>query len=439
MIRRLLWFIVGFLLAAVFTIANAETIPATSSAVQPKDGFVVSGRNVWGDTALLACQHVSASGYLNAIGNCYYSGGYIGPVVAGKSCYNSAGTQTNCGTELTCPAGQNWTLTGSQCIRPDCVAPQTRQSDGTCKQICPASELGNFWYSHVKGAPPWGTFCVSGCEKVVSGPIMDSANPNGEYYYSGNVVTERGKESMTGGTCSAGSSSPPPSLSGGNQPPTPPKKPPCAAGEGVLTTSTGQVRCVPAGTPSAEKPRVGTSTSVDKKSDGSTATNTTTTTCSGEGACSSTTTTTITGAGGGSTPGAAGTPGTSTKDTDSSGAVGGAGGAGEGCDPSKQMCSKPDAEGLYTKKDVKIDAPLKTFADGVRASALGQNTGGFFTVSVPSGSCPQWSTSVNVLNRTFSVDLRPYFCTQQALDMMNVIGNVLMVVAAFGAFRWAIL
>lgn len=41
-----------------------------------------------------------------------------------------------------CPTGQNWTLSGSTCTRPDCVAPEVRDpATGQCVIKCPTDQV----------------------------------------------------------------------------------------------------------------------------------------------------------------------------------------------------------------------------------------------------------------------------------------------------------
>ena len=62
---------------------------------------------------------------------------------------------------------------------------------------------------------------------------------------------------------------------------------------------------------------------------------------------------------------------------------------------------------------------------------------GFFTITTPSGGCPNWVINVAFLNVT--IDLSQYFCTGTAINMMDLVGSVLLALASFVAFRWAIL
>lgn len=52
-----------------------------------------------------------------------------------------AGACKNTVTVYTCPAGQSWTLSGTTCTRPDCVAPEVRDpATGQCAIKCPTGQ-----------------------------------------------------------------------------------------------------------------------------------------------------------------------------------------------------------------------------------------------------------------------------------------------------------
>lgn len=324
-----------------------------------------------------------------------------------------------------CPDA-SWTLSGTTCTRPDpCTA-----GDVVSFQAFGGWSVGKgpLW-----GAPTSTMTCDGQCTVQVTASAGCSGTQGTVDSPQVNWCNVTGTK--TGGQCTASPIEP------GAVPAIPQHAPPCAEGEGVATSSTGKVLCVPEGTPAAEPPKVGKKEETKTNPDGSSSTTTTITTCTGAGSCSSTTTINNTGAGGGSGPGAvpgqAGPVGTTTQQTDTKADEGTP--DPEGCDPTKQMCSAPGTSGLYTKKTETMAGPLTRFAEGVRNSTMGSNATGFFSVTVPTGSCPDWSASVNVLGGTFGVDMRPVFCSQTALSMMNVIGTVLMAVAAFAAFKWAIL
>ena len=290
-----------------------------------------------------------------------------------------------------------------------------------------------------------GTFCSpDGCTVMFSGTWPTGKDAQGGLYGTGSLQYVGGGNK---GECTGASA--PSQLP--DSTPTDSTSPPCKAGEGVLTSSSGKVACVPPGTPGSSPPKVGTKTSVEEFPDGSKRTTETTTTCTGD-ACSSTTKVTNTpgqssgggsGTGTGTDPGTApqsGPPGTTTKTTDTTAANGGsADKQAEGCDPSKDFCGAPDVGELYSKKAETFQGPLERFATGVRTSMVATGATNFFNVTIPSGSCPRWAGSFGVMGGTIAVDMTPIFCSDTAQRVMQIIGSVLMVVAAFAAFRWAIL
>ena len=142
-LRLLMYFFVGFMLSAVSLLSYAETIPANTETVtngQPT-GWKTQG-NLLKTSALLACQDwggssayvVSTTGGMNGAGYCrvgsYETGGSLLIACAAGSSANASGLCT--GTAYICPAGQNWTLSGANCTRPDCAAGTTRGANGVC-------------------------------------------------------------------------------------------------------------------------------------------------------------------------------------------------------------------------------------------------------------------------------------------------------------------
>lgn len=154
--RSLVYFLVGFLLAFNVVFAFAETVPAAAGYILvnaiPIGGSAFSVNGSKASTAQQAC--VKSGG----VGSNYVGGPVTvttipGNYSAGVTCdlpngtsravnytlscppgYSvTSGSSGSCGQgPFTCPTGQNWTLFGSTCTRPDCESPQTRQTDGTC-------------------------------------------------------------------------------------------------------------------------------------------------------------------------------------------------------------------------------------------------------------------------------------------------------------------
>lgn len=56
--------------------------------------------------------------------------------------------------QYVCPTGQNWTLTGANCTRPDCVLPQIRNiTTGVCGMSCPDDNLKGYRLSSTSSLP----------------------------------------------------------------------------------------------------------------------------------------------------------------------------------------------------------------------------------------------------------------------------------------------
>lgn len=178
-VRLALYFVLGIFLGAYAVLSHAETVTADLSPVGTLSG-PISTKYYRGGTAgtplydsfTSTCEAVrSIAGY--SLGSC--SDVPVNPVPiatsawnAGTCKFNNGGTCNYAGSATvistcpsfytmsypggvptclnsvavsTCQPNQNWTLSGSNCTRPDCVAPQTMQSDGTCKApACPSGQ-----------------------------------------------------------------------------------------------------------------------------------------------------------------------------------------------------------------------------------------------------------------------------------------------------------
>lgn len=429
------------------------------------------------------CSDVPASQWANAqaTGTCYYNN--TGTNCAGMpaaqpignwkcpSGYTTgAGICTNSTTVYQCPTGQNWTLSGTQCTRPDCVAPQVRQTDGSCVAPCPMWS-GVDDPSIPTNQPstcqcPAGTAWNVGCRKKCTGSNAgDSANAGwdivlpkgstegcwggcGVQHVSGayNILKDGSRAApatYTGWACAGNGAGTATTNDGQPQPNNPAKdkaqqhEPKCAAGEGVVTVSTGKILCLPGGS-DVSVPAVQTTKKVETFSDNSTkTTDTTKTTDPATGVSDVRSTVTSTGglSGSAGTSSSVETSGSNTSGT-GTGSDGNTSGNGA-CDPKSDFCGGPGTGGLYAKKSKTVSDVLTTFKTGMMSSSLGSAAGNFFTVSVPSGSCPAWAVDVAMLN--VHLDFSQYFCTPTAVNTMNLVGAVLMFVAAFVGFRWAML
>lgn len=230
------------------------------------------------------------------------------------------------------------------CVAPsNCEAGQTRSgTTGQCVSDCSGksgTDAGSGWYTSktdITGTP----YCKGGCVMTLA---LDTSVS--EYYYSSSSKTMRLSGMYTGASCS-GSEASAPSLNSGPQPPQPPKKTPCADGEGVMTSTSGNVRCVPPGTPSSSTPVVQKTTSVQSFPDGSTkTTETIKTTDPATGTTATDQRSTVTAGGGGSSQ--AGNPGTTTTErtTQTTGGTSSTGtGTGTGNPPSSFCAENPNSQ-----------------------------------------------------------------------------------------------
>ena len=195
-----------------------------------------------------------------------------------------------------CPSGQGYTLSDGVCSRPDCVAPSTRQSDGSCSVTCPAAGST----AMLGGAKAWGiagtsAVCISGisfggCQiKCTSG-----ASAGTSASCTGCTFT---------GTASVGADTAAPLTKALIDDATKTPSECLAAGQGYVTTSSGTV-CV-ASSDSSEAVKTVEKTTTTKTEGGVTTTGETTKECVG-GNC---TTTTETKDAGGAVTGSASTTG----------------------------------------------------------------------------------------------------------------------------------
>lgn len=369
-LRLMLYLVVGIVLGSVTVLAFAETIPATVNATGvPK----VRYQNVYDTLAEAAaakyasyrCQGNTETGAdVNPVtapstGNisfyCYAGSGttgtkYTANIVYGMYCATgtlkwASGIGHHCQGALSCP-DSSWTLSGTQCSRPDCVGAEVRNENGICQMpSCNVPENQNFdgVYS-VPYPQTTGRYCINGC--AAFGPWGNTTKSNGR---------------ITGSFTSYGTSCTVTDDVGASI--TPKSDPPCAQGEGVIALASGEVKCVAAGTPGPTTPPVvNKSSKTDTFPDGSQKITNTTQTCTGEGACSTTTTVTVTNNSSGGA-GQAGTPGTTTSKSNTGGKTGDADTKSAFCseNPNLQMCKGGMAE-EGTQKQVLAEVKKLTTA-----------------------------------------------------------------------------
>lgn len=460
-IRLLLYFLVSCLLGTMSVLSHATTVQATPNAVT---GYVAwDYRSYIGASSDIQSACAAGVAYKSSLGASKYdlaacnvtnnatTGLSVGTQVA-TAVYNYKGVTTAQGGyagSLTinvasvgygCP-DSTYTLSGTTCTKPDpCQAGDPVSSSlfaGFATGPKANNVMGADGGPYVLTSLPCDGSCVVGSISLgacgnTPGATIDKPLPI-SCAYTG---------VKTGASCSSSSATVPPVPTVATHPPK------CAATEGVLTTSSGTVACVPAGTPS-NTPTVSTNQKTATFSDGSKQTTTTTTTTDpGTGATNTSSTTTNTGTGGsGTTQGQAGSVGTTTSSGDSSNTKGTSNEPTQkdqqgDCklEPDAPFCKQftsPGTADLYTKKDKTLDSILGTFQSTVKGSPIGNASTNFFNVSTPSGGCPAWSVTVPMLNIT--LDGSAIFCSGTIISAMNAAGAVLLALATYIAFTWAFL
>lgn len=438
-LRLTLYLVVGLFLGAVSALSFAETIPATTGyhtwygmnyqghypdPLTACQSYVVGNPTMqWSNVTVDTCWGDTATGW----GQCTCKGynGYYGR-------NDNVGGVGQQGATYGCPSGQNWTLQGSNCVRPDCVAPQVRDpATGVCSappNPC-ASKTGTVEGWAEKGTGYNGTKCIDGCTYNQSF-LLDLSNPQDERIAKDGKIWGPVSQTGTGQQCTASESTP---SAPEPRPKDNPNKPPCGAGEGVIGTSTGKVLCLPEGNPDVRKPDVKKDDKLETFPDGSkkkTETITTRDPVTNNKDVAVNVTVTA-GAGGGTM---AGTPGTTTSSAQSTGQNGGIGGEGSGdgqCskEPNSPMCKAGNvkAKGDYGNgQDAEIEAAKnelrQKFAEvKAQASAMfsGNLTGG-------AGSLPCYAP-ITVLGQQMSM------CFTKYESSLGVIGGFVMLMAALGA------
>lgn len=417
--RAFLYFSVFVLSLISFASSASEPIPATQSTVPAQAGPRVQHNSTWYPTADAACHayvyyYPSYSVLLgqDSLGRNQYkcrrvSDNFEYPIILLSELVCSVGTLsgTICSGVLTCPTG--YTLNGAMCY-PDAPCPMYGTPDGNTAPLdkpascnCPA---GHEWVP------------MNGCRKKCTSPygIGEVVNAGWPFVFpkdqlqacsNGCVVQQGGGESFvyddgsvsspatnTGWACQTSNETPP-----GNAPELPqkPKEPPCGASEGVLTSSSGKVACIPEGTPSPRKPDVKVREKTETYPDNSKKTTTETKTTDPKTNASHTHTTTT------STGGMAGPAGTTEgKESETGDGNGGDGDCeGEDCGEGEYQPGEfPETEGLYTKKyEDGIQGVLDARYAEVQNSQLFSLVGKLIPTNVPNaGTCTPFSLSMNL-------------------------------------------
>lgn len=418
----------------VSSISHADTYNAVKS--YPWNGVQYTAVSSWfdgwkqsqntctsGSTSTVTCTFTSSTPY----------NGYDDVVYHRHSVFISSGAVSDTDPHVTadyswaCPNGGTLALSGGVYVcNKSCTAPQVLGLDGVCASPCEGSQIRKEGSSecvcdpeHLKMFPSQYGEYMEG-----SGSMPDSACVGG-------CMRKTGDFCLGGGTkwwCSGGAWTTQKCSGGPTDTKMPDnKKPPCSGGDGVMTSSSGRVMCVPEGTPDMRKPDVQKSESKQTAPNGDvTVTDKTTTKDPATGATATTTTTTTTAAAGGST--------SATTETNS-GASGMTGGTGDNSgnepgecakEPDSPMCKKgtvKDKGKFDNEQDAKLTEAKQQLTDKFnqikeQLSAAFQSSAGVGGGTLP---CPP---SVDVLGKQIS------FCVQNYADQLSPIGAIIVFAAA---------
>ena len=453
-----LWMLVGFLLSWVALVPSvqAETIPATAvpavAAVKYITGWSQSSDAYASCNAYLGndgltphsvlqkgtggqwyCRNTQNGVWVNATTTYTSLSCTVGNVTASADGYS--GTCPSQANTYSCPAGQNWTLSGSSCTRPDCTAAQTRNSAGVCISACtlgPNEQIGTVRYGFPHPQPSGVIFCVNGC----------TAYPGGTGTISGAVKYQYALVNGAGGaasSCTAGTEIVPNVNAASGEPLSNPTVASCiSSGQGFGTVN-GVVVCTgPTSTVASSK-----ETQADTPASGpaKTTETTTTTVCTGAGACTTTTTSNVTSGGsgkGGTGPGSSTTPGDGTEKAQTKA---------DFCqeNPSDKACkvetqgAPATVAGLYSKGSRTVGDALADFRGGVLGSPIVSAATGYLAASIPSGTCSGLSSTINVLGHAWTFDPGQLLCGSAAQSIYSLLGLGVLLAAGWVAFRIAIL
>lgn len=257
-IKRIVFGVVfGLLVLLQAGLVLAETIPATGGGSPVQQYKCGSGS--WVTT-------------LNPLDACISIGGgsvYMGVCYSAVSPYPSIGSCSGRDTVVyTCPSGQNWTLSGSTCTRPDCAVGEDRNAQGLCQKNC-TNKNGMATPSAVNKWPN-GAWPM-----VIGGCTVDCAT------FSGGGSSRLIPDEMVGTNCKFTGASPAPGEGTPSEgtgftpkPKAPDTKTDCTgAGMGFIQSSTGAVTCVansaaPAGQKAEVKTKTGTESGAPSVSGG---------------------------------------------------------------------------------------------------------------------------------------------------------------------------
>ena len=443
--RSFAYFVVGCLLGAWAVFAHAETVPATL-VTAPKTTPIYSSYLVPNQKFYSASEVCTA---LCATAGAGYTACHV---------YTPATTATRFLCEYTWANSLQY---GEGLITTGC--PQGYNDDnGTCKKYtCPAGATGPALVGGVQtctlpapcpmypgdastpSAQPSSCSCpagtkwapYSGCRKTC-GTAGADANAGfdiniqkgaSEGCFGGCVVQHKSgtfytfkdgstsaPATYTGWACEGNGAGTKPTADGQPTPDSPKLKdtdkhqPKCGSGEGVITSSSGNVLCVPPGTPNTSTPKVETQKKTETYSDSSAKTTETTKTTDPYTSATHTSTTTTTTANSAGTAGQAGAVGTATSSESNASNISGTGtasdgkGTGDKCEGNDCGGGKPFPETgeLWKKKYPDgISGVLNQKFTAIKSSSLGGLVGQLAPNLPNSGACPSWSFSMNLGQR----------------------------------------
>lgn len=424
---------------------HAETIPATSGDVWKwcggGDGNYCT--NTWQEAGG-ACGgggwqmfDGGYNGFVNAY-QCSKNGAYLSPHTLVNPTLDQAdacrgvcqnGSTMAFGKSLrtgyTCPTGQNWTVSGSNCTRPDCTGSEVRNpSTGVC-EVPPCTSKGQAASGlFLMGSSPYATFkavtCTGGCLAVFSGtaPAKYAMVGGQRMYYAQGAFDFMGNGS--GDTCTPGAEAPATPASSPNLGPQS-----CAPGQ-IEGEVNGVFQCWN----TKEEANTATEKAAKEASTPSTEKTTSTTTVNNDN--STTTTTTTNHAGGGTT--------TTTKTCDQSGS---------NCSTTTEKAGFPEGGlggGAAALGTLYTEDTSKTFAGSINnfRTAWGNApivaaSGNFFRVGQLQGSCSGMSSTFNLLGQSVTIDLSPHFCADSFNTLPSYVAIGLLLAASAAAFWIAIL
>lgn len=413
LIRLVLYFAIGLLLGGLFSFAHAETIPATMESQSVAVKWRINQQYFYSpeDTCqgYAQTQNTTQWQFVSRVGNTVNCRilGWIDVAIPGDA-YCEVGAITNgvCPDRYACPSSGNWSLVGANCVRPDtpCESSQINR-DGVC--VCDPAHLASFPTAYGSGMEGTGSApsssCVGGCMRNAGSFCLGGG---GTWWCEGGAWTTQ--------KCSGGAT---------DKPKPENKKPPCAANEGVMTSSSGTVACVPEGTPNARKPVVEKTQQKTTGPNGETETSEKTKTTDPATNTSHTSSTTTN------------STGTTTKETESGGdGKGGVAGDNSGDEPGD--CAKEPDSPICKKGEVKEkgefgdgqDAELEAAKGELRAKfaeikAAASSLFGSGSSSAGGGGLPCYPP-VMILGRAFSL------CFSQYADKLAPIGGFLIFAAS---------